>query len=239
MSELLVERFEAFRNPPIPDHIALMPDGTRRGSRQKGISFQAGYHRGAERLNEITTYVLERDTGKKTLSFGLVSDDNLSRPPEHLRPLFSVLEDGLGLDELVEKGVKIQVMGNITRDGVPAEVQDRYADLTERSKDNTALDLNLAIGYDGLEDAAVAATRLAQRGDIITKESLGKSVSAGRPPVDLFIRTGKERRLGGFMPLETEFTQLYFADVYWPDFSVRHFKKALRDYGRQQRRFGK
>src|SRR5579859_824013 len=128
MKERLLKRITQFRNPAIPNHIALMPDGTRRGSRKKGISFHVGYQRGEERIREIVDYVLEREKGR-TLSFGLVSDDNLGRPQEHLTPLFAVLENALGLDDLVERGVRIQVMGDINREGIPLSVQRRYAGL--------------------------------------------------------------------------------------------------------------
>ncbi|TCP30302.1 undecaprenyl diphosphate synthase [Scopulibacillus darangshiensis] len=228
----------------IPKHIAIIMDGNGRWAKKRGLPRIAGHREGMKTVKKI---VREADSiGVEVLTLYAFSTENWKRPKDEVAFLMKLPEQFLTtyLTELVEKNVQVRVMGDTTQ--LPSHTFKAVTEAIERTEDNDGMILNFALNYGSRYEIVSAVRQIAddiQSGqltaddvceDIISDYLLTKAL----PDPDLLIRTSGEIRLSNFMLWQLAYTELWFTDVYWPDFSEQHLRDAIKHFSRRGRRFG-
>ncbi len=229
--------------PPLR-HLAIIMDGNGRWAQRRGLPRQEGHRQGVQSVRQIV-----RDVGALHIPYLTLysfSTENWTRPEGEIKFLFGLLERFIEADlaDLHSEGAHIRVLGR--RDGL----NDRLNGLIDRAErltqDNSKLYLQIAFNYGAREEIADAAARLARRAadgtldaaaitpDVLEQEML----TAGLPDPDLIIRTSGEYRISNFLLWQAAYSEFYFTECLWPDFSRDDLLAALRDYAERDRRFG-
>lgn len=222
----------------IPKHIALIMDGNRRWARKKGLSVLEGHKAGEDRIEPIIDCALEWDI--PYLTFWAFSTENWRRSQKEVTFLLNLYRKDLSkrVDNFHKKNVKINIIGNLSM--FPEDIQEKTRQWVDKTKDNKKITVNIALSYGGRDEIIRAINKLPEQIDNLTIEQFSNYLdTANQPDPDLLIRTGGEKRLSGFLLWQLEYTELYFTDTLWPDFTVEEFKKALSWYRERERRFGK
>jgi short-chain Z-isoprenyl diphosphate synthase len=232
---------------PVPRHVAVMLDGNRRWAKAAGFEdVNQGHLAGAQHIANLLTWC--REAGVEHVTLWLLSTDNLRRPPAELEPLLAIIAGVAG--ELAEEGNqwRVQPMGAL--DLLPAETVAALKDAQERTADRDGLTVNVAVGYGGrreiadavralLQEQAAKGTSIEELAEVIDVDHIAQHLyTKGQPDPDLVIRTSGEQRLSGFLLWQSVHSEFYFCDALWPDFRRIDFLRALRDYGKRQRRYG-
>jgi undecaprenyl diphosphate synthase len=228
----------------LPRHIAIIMDGNGRWASARGMPRQAGHKQGVEPVRMSIRECMRRHIPALTLF--AFSSENWGRPSEEVGALMGLFVEALDseIDELHQNGVRVRFIGD--RQGFPARLQARMSAAEARTAGNAALQFQVAVGYGGRWDIVQAARRMAARcvaGDLrvddITPDEFGAALQLGElPDPDLFIRTGGEKRISNFLLWNLAYTELYFCDALWPDFSPEGFEAALEFFASRQRRYG-
>lgn len=239
-----------FSNLPI--HVALIMDGNRRWAKEKGLPEFEGHRIGEQRIEPIIDAAIEM--GIPYLTFWAFSTENWYRSKKEVAFLLNLYRNDLGkrVDSFHAKNVRLNVIGNLAM--FPADLQKKTKKWMEKTKNNKKITVNIALSYGGRDEIIRAINKLSNKLIIqsTNKENLKKQFNnltmeqfdnyldtSGQPDPDLLIRTGGEKRLSGFLLWQLEYAELYFADIFWPDFTPEEFKKAIEDFQNRQRRFGK
>jgi undecaprenyl diphosphate synthase len=222
----------------LPKHIAIIPDGNRRWAKEKGLPTFEGHWFAAEKtLPQLIDKLLQFKI--KYFTFWALSTENLSkRSSKEIKNLFSLMEYFLKQkgNELNKKNIKIKLIGNLEK--LPTNLQKEIEKIIKKTEKNTMMELILAINYGG-RDEIIRAIKKIKAVETVSKENFDYYLdTAGLPPPDLIIRTGGEKRLSGFMLWQSEYSELYFTDVYFPDFNPNDLEKCIEEYKKRQRRFG-
>jgi undecaprenyl diphosphate synthase len=228
----------------IPTHVAIIMDGNGRWARERGLPRVAGHRAGKEAIRQTLEGC--RDCGVKILTLFAFSTENWRRPPDEVEALMELLREALReeVDTLVRNKIGFKVSGDL--DAMPPEIQEELRRAVDLTRENKELILNLALNYGGRRDIVLAAKRIARevQANRLSWEAIDEDLfrdylcTAGLPDPDLLIRTGGEIRLSNFLLWQIAYTELYFCDVYWPDFRKHHLFQAIYEYQRRQRRFG-
>jgi len=224
----------------LPVHVAIVPDGNGRWAEQRGLSRLKGHQAGVKNMRAIVEYLNDYQVKHVTL-YGF-STENWGRPGDEIDGLFHILEERIGKDvpKLHKKGVRVRHLGRLEE--LPPWLQQAVNRGVELTKNNTGMTLNLAFNYGGRVEILDAVRRLITEGIPPQKidEKLFSSYlySTGLPDVDLLIRTGDELRLSNFLIWQTAYSEYYFTQVLWPDFTKEDIDKALLAYSQRERRFG-
>ncbi len=228
----------------IPPHIAIIMDGNGRWARERGLPRMAGHRAGREAVRR--TVEACRDLSVAYLTLFAFSTENWNRPADEVEGLMVLLQESVAeeADELARNGVRVRILGDL--DELPTEITQQLRDVSARTRDNDRLVLNFALNYGGRAELVWAARRLAEdvaagalRPDGIDDVLLSRYLyTDGLPDPDLLIRTGGEQRISNFLLWQIAYTELYFCDVYWPDFQPAHLHEAVATYQNRQRRFG-
>lgn len=222
-------------------HLGIIMDGNRRWAKQRGLPTLEGHRRGYSRLKQVGDWCLDR--GVEVLTVFAFSTENWNRSKKEVNYLMRLLELGLSrdLDEMHRKNIRIAVIGRVA--GLPSRLQKRIAAAVEKTKHNTKGTLQLAINYGGraeIVDAVKKLVREARSASKITEASIAeKMYTAHQPDPDLIIRTSGEQRTSGFLAWQGVYSELYFTNKHWPDFSERDLDAALLEFKHRQRRFGR
>jgi undecaprenyl diphosphate synthase len=231
-------------SPGVPRHVAVIMDGNGRWARKRGESRVMGHRKGADTVRRIIRYC--GDAGVGYLTLFAFSSENWQRPPREVKLLMelfiSVLEKDI--DALVENGVNLRVIGDLKRFGGRITRLIKKAEM--RTAGNSRLHLLIAANYGGRWDIVQASQQVAEKvrqgalqTDEVNDDVFADHLStAGVPEPDLFIRTGGEKRISNFLIWQLAYSELYFTDVLWPDFSEEDFYQALDWFARRERRFG-
>ena len=225
----------------IPAHIAIIMDGNGRWAKQRGLPRTQGHKAGTETARAVVTHC--RELGVKHLTLYTFSKENWSRPKDEVKILFELLTTFLKREEksLKEQGIRLMVLGEI--DGMPLAVRQVLKHVMRQTIKCTDMTLNLALNYSGRDEILRAARALAAKGvapDDITEEAFQNELwTAGQPDPDLIIRTSGELRLSNYLLFQCAYSEFYFTDVLWPDFSSEELEKAIAELSNRQRRFGK
>jgi undecaprenyl diphosphate synthase len=229
----------------IPRHIAIIMDGNGRWAEARGLPRQAGHKQGVEPVRMTIRECVQRHI--EALTLFAFSSENWGRPSEEIGALMGLFVEALDreIDELHENGVRLAFIGD--RQGFPVRLQSRMAAAEQRTSANNVLRVQVAVGYGGRWDIVHAARQLAAqcaagalRPADITIESFAAALQlAGLPDPDLFIRTGGEKRISNFLLWNLAYTELFFCDEPWPDFTAAGFQDALEFYAGRQRRYGR
>jgi len=224
----------------LPTHVAIVPDGNGRWAEQRGLSRLAGHRAGVKTMRSMIEYLNDYQIKYVTL-YGF-STENWARPEDEVNGLFRILERRIGKDvpQLHKKGVKVRHLGRLGE--LPARLQQAINRAEELTQNNTGMTLNLAFNYGGHIEIIDAVRRIAAEG--IPPEKIDEKLfsrylyTVGLPDVDLLIRTGDELRLSNFLIWQTAYSEYYFTQVLWPDFTKEDIDKALFAYSQRERRFG-
>lgn len=228
-----------------PLHIAIIMDGNGRWARQRGKHRSQGHQAGFRTTREIVEACVRRGIGSLTLF--AFSSENWKRPAQEVGLLMDLFMRALKseVSKLHENNVRMRFIGE--RSAFSEKLQKQMQLAEEKTQNNTGLELAIAINYGGRWDIVNAARELAQAvvdGEImladINVETFAERVSlSDLPDPDLFIRTGGEKRISNYLMWQLAYTELYFTDTLWPDFSDEELDRALDFYAGRQRRFGK
>ncbi|MDT8408310.1 MAG: polyprenyl diphosphate synthase [Wenzhouxiangellaceae bacterium] len=228
----------------LPRHLAIIMDGNGRWAARRGKPRTYGHQAGTEAARNIVRAVAER--GISTLTVYAFSTENWSRPRHEVQRLMSLFRKALDreVDKLHNNNVRLNFIGR--REAFSKRLQQGMARAELLTRENTGLVLNIAANYGGRPDIADAARGLAEqvrRGELepeqIDEARLAAAMALGKQPEpDLFIRTGGERRLSNYLLWNLAYTELYFCDTLWPDFTELDLDLALDDYARRERRYG-
>ena len=221
-------------------HLAIIMDGNRRWARANQRETLFGHHSGAENLIPIARAVAA--AGIEWLTVFAFSAENWKRSEAEVTGLLTLMRRFLmrETEQLVAENVIVKIIGD--RSVFDADMQALFASVEQQTRNNSGLHLGLAINYGGKQDILQSARLYRPVGPITLaeQEALFKKAlyTADLPPVDMIIRTGGERRLSNFLLWDMAYAEIYFADKFWPDFSVEDLHLALEDYRSRQRRFG-
>jgi undecaprenyl diphosphate synthase len=229
----------------VPRHLAIVMDGNGRWAKQRFRPRTFGHRAGQKAVREAVEFCLRR--GIASLTLFAFSSENWQRPATEVSALMELFLKAIDkeVDELHGNGVRVRFVGDL--DGFAPELRARMLGAMERTEGNTALNLNVAVNYGGRWDIAHAARLAAEavaRGefaaaDIDEARLHGYTCLADQPPLDLFIRTGGERRVSNFLLWQIAYAELYFTDTLWPDVDQACLDEALDDYARRERRYGR
>jgi undecaprenyl diphosphate synthase len=218
-------------------HVAIVMDGNGRWATARGLPRIAGHERGVQTVKSTVQACIARNIPILTLFAW--SCENWQRPPTEVSFLMDLFLVTLQshLNELIEQGVSLRFIGD--RSAFSAEMQALMAKAEAQSQRNNTLILNLAMNYSGRWDVVQACAKLAEANTPVTEASLMQHLAAAHvPDPDLFIRTSGEQRISNFMLFQLAYTELFFTEVAWPDFTPAILQTALDAFALRERRFG-
>ena len=224
----------------IPQHIAIIMDGNGRWAKKRYLPRIAGHVRGVNAFKKIVNYC--DSIGVKQLTVFAFGRENWNRPQQEVTFLMRLILKRLAkeLDELHNKNVQIRFIGDKSR--LNPELQQKIIQSEQKTARNFGLNLNICVDYSGQYDIIQAVNQIIASGtnEPITEADLAKYLlTAGLANPELLIRTSGESRLSNFMLWQIAYSELYFTDCYWPDFSNAELDKAIEWYNSRERRFGK
>lgn len=225
----------------LPAHIAIIMDGNGRWAAQRGKKRSEGHRAGAEAARAIVTEC--RKIGIQHLTMYTFSKENWKRPQEEISFLFDLLVTFLReeLPRLMQQDIRLVLLGEI--EALPLAARTALKHALAKTSGNKSMFLNLALNYSGREELARAFRRIARDGispEEVTSELISQYLyTAGQPDPDLLIRTSGEMRLSNYLLYQAAYSEFYFTDIHWPDFTPEELHKALSVYNKRERRFGK
>lgn len=227
-----------------PEHIAIIMDGNRRWAREHNLEIKEGHKKGAENLERLAKYC--NNIGIKYLTVYAFSTENWKRSKEEVGALMILLQNYLNdfAKRADTENIKIKVLGDISV--LSKGMQNSINKAIERTKENTGLTLNIAFNYGGRAEITYALKQISEeiKNNNIKIEDINEELissylyTKGQPDPDLLIRTSGELRTSNFLPWQLAYTEFYFDDKYWPDFSEEDLLKAIENYKVRNRKFG-
>ncbi|NKX53254.1 isoprenyl transferase [Arthrobacter mobilis] len=229
----------------MPRHIGVVVDGNRRWAKLAGAPTREGHQAGADKILEFLGWCDE--LGIKVVTLYMLSTDNMNRSGDELEQLMGIIANTL--DRLGEaRNMRVRPVGAL--ETLPDYLAGKLESLAAQTAGAPGVHVNVAVGYGGrqeivdavkelLLDAAADGRDLRSVAESLGIEDISRYLyTRGLPDPDLVIRTSGEQRLSGFLMWQSAYSEFYFCEALWPDFRRLDFLRALRDYGRRQRRFG-
>ena len=225
-------------NSITPSHVGFIMDGNGRWAKSQGKPRNFGHSKGADNVDLIVTACFER--GVKVVSLYAFSTENWSRPKEEVDKILNLLHKFLikYTKKLIKNQVRLVISGDLN--ALPKELAVLCREKMKITEVFTDKILNIALNYGGRQEIISAVNSLLKKGVTeVTEEDFAKELyTASLPDIDLIVRTSGEQRLSNFFPYQSVYSELYFTDVYWPDFNEVELQKALDWYAERNRRFG-
>ena len=221
----------------LPRHIAIIMDGNGRCAKKRGLPRTAGHKVGAETFRKIALYC--KALGVEYLTIYAFSTENWKRPADEVSTIMGLLEQYLheAIDTMERDHIRLRFFGDMSV--LSPELQALAHRTDDISAHYDGFQANICLNYGGRAELLRAAQRCAERGLDWTEENLSANMySAGIPDPELVIRPGGEMRLSNFLLWQCAYSELYFCDTLWPDFTRQELDKAIIDYQRRDRRFG-
>ncbi len=228
----------------IPEHIGIIMDGNGRWAKAKGYPRTLGHKAGVETIRRVLKEA--QRLGVKYITLYAFSTENWKRPKEEVGALMKLLVQYFRseLNELHENGVVVNTIGNISK--LPKECIKEIEIAKEKTKNNTGIVMNLALNYGGRDEIVRAVKSLvkdAVEGKILPEEIDEKSIerylyTAKMPDPDMIIRPSGEQRLSNFLLWQCAYSEFWYSDINWPDFTEQDLRKAIFDFQNRDRRFG-
>lgn len=216
-------------------------DGNRRWARENNKSLRDGYLAGAESLQRCINLCIKN--GIKYMTVYAFSTENWNRTKKEKELLMALFKKGISekVDKLIDLGVRLNFIGRLH--DFPKEVLEYFKESEKKTQNGNNLILNVAVSYGGRAEIVDAVKKIiADKVDpqkIDEKFFANYLYEAGQPEIDLVVRTSGEKRLSGFMLWQSSYAELYFTDLFWPEFDGKEFQKALEYYRKVKRNFGK
>ena len=233
------------RNLVMPRHVAIILDGNGRWAKSKGMPRNYGHVQGAKTVEVICEEAYRM--GIRYLTVYAFSTENWSRPREEVDALMKLLRNYMKtcLATAKKNRMCVRVLGDKT--GLDEDIRSRIAQLEESTKDNDGLHFQIALNYGGRDEIIRAVKIVAQRAakgeldsDQVTEDYLSELLDTrGLPEPDLLIRTCGEQRISNFLLWQLAYTEFYFTDVAWPDFTKEELVKAVEAYNHRDRKYGR
>ncbi len=224
----------------IPRHIAIIMDGNGRWAKKRGLPRTAGHAAGAETFRKIAKYC--KRLGVEYLTVYAFSTENWKRPAEEVGAIMKLLEDYLNeaIVKMRKEGIRIKILGDIQ--GLSPKIRELIRKTEELSQGMEGCQANLCINYGGRDEIVRAINALSEKiknGETVTEEMVSDNLyTKGIPDPELIIRPSGELRLSNFLLWQCAYSEFYFDDVLWPDFSEENMERAIIAYQNRERRFG-
>lgn len=227
----------------IPAHVAIIMDGNGRWAKQRGLERTLGHQAGAETVHQIAEEAAR--LGIRFLTLYTFSTENWNRPEQEVTALMGLLFSHIEEETFMKNNISFKVIGDIGK--LPEFVRTKLIECIEHTSGNTGMSLVLALSYSSKWELTEAARQIAQEvkegklqleeidSEMIQRHLATKDMS----DVDLLIRTGGEQRLSNYLLWQCAYAELYFCDVFWPDFKECELRKAIADFQSRERRYGK
>ena len=230
-------------NNRIPAHVAIIMDGNGRWAKAKGLPRTAGHIEGVTTAKKITEEAAK--LGIKYLTLYTFSTENWNRPVEEIEALMNLVLTNLEEEIFMKNNVRFRMIGEMER--LPASVQKRLAECTERTSTNTGMTMIVALSYSSRWEITRAVKSIAttvKNGNMpledITEDCISANLTTNfMPDPDLLIRTGGELRISNYLLWQCAYSEFYFTEQFWPDFNEESLRKAIAEYQQRQRRYGK
>ncbi len=229
----------------LPKHLAIIMDGNGRWAKERGRLRVFGHENGVRTVRNTVEDCVK--IGIQFLTLYTFSTENWKRPKLEVDTLMKLLVSSLKkeLRTFKENNVRLNTIGDIG--SLPKKAQDELLEVMQKTDDHTGMTLTLALSYGAREELKNAVQRISTKvkNNIISPENIDETIinshlyTHNLPDVDLLIRTSGEHRISNFLLWQIAYAELYFIDVFWPDFSEKHLVEAIRNYQNRERRFGK
>lgn len=228
----------------IPAHIAIILDGNGRWAKAKGMPRNYGHAQGSKNVERICEEAYRM--GVKYLTVYAFSTENWNRPKDEVDALMKLLRNYMKtcLKTAAKNDMKVRVIGDKT--GLDEDIRNRIAELEEATKDNGGLNFQIALNYGSRDEIVRAVRRVSEavKEGKVKPEDIDEKMfetyldTHGIPDPDLMIRTSGELRLSNYLLWQLAYTEFYFTDIPWPDFTKEELSKAIEQYNRRDRRYG-
>lgn len=228
----------------IPAHIAIILDGNGRWAKAKGMPRNYGHAQGSKNVERICEEAYRM--GVKYLTVYAFSTENWNRPKDEVDALMKLLRNYMKtcLKTAAKNDMKVHVIGDKT--GLDEDIRNRIAELEEATKDNGGLNFQIALNYGSRDEIVRAVRRVSEdvKEGKVKPEDIDEKMfetyldTHGIPDPDLMIRTSGELRLSNYLLWQLAYTEFYFTDIPWPDFTKEELSKAIEQYNRRDRRYG-
>ncbi len=229
----------------VPNHVAIIMDGNGRWAKKQGLLRIFGHRKGVDAVRGAIEFAAE--VGIKFVTMYAFSTENWNRPAIEVNALMQLLVDSIEkeLPDLMKNGIRLKTLGDIQK--LPGNCANQLRKAEEITKDNNKTTLILALSYSGRWDITQAVHKIGkdiENGTLlpvaISDEVISQHLNTAEyPDPDLLIRTSGEHRISNFLLWEIAYSEVYFTNVLWPDFTKQHFLDAVLDYQGRERRFGK
>lgn len=221
----------------VPTHVGIIMDGNGRWAQKRGLPRNQGHRKGAQALTKIIKHANKLQI--KYLTVFAFSTENWNRPKTEVDYLMKLPFEFLNQFERTFKksDVRVRVVGK--KEGLPVNLIQKIAEIEENTKNNGGLTFVIALNYGSQDEIVDAVNYVVEHNILVTKETFGQYLyTKDFPNVDLLIRTSGEYRISNFLLWQIAYSELYFTDVFWPDFDEKCFDKALLDFSKRDRRYG-
>ena len=229
----------------LPRHVAIIMDGNGRWAKREGLARMFGHRKGVETVHRITEAAAELGIGYLTLY--TFSTENWNRPKEEVDALMALLVDTIAKETptLMKNNIRLETIGDLSR--LPEQTRNKFIGCIQETSNNTGLILVIALSYSARWEIIRATQMMAaavQAGQLLVEDINEETISSfmttrNMPDPDLLIRTSGELRISNFLLWQLAYSELYFTDCLWPEFTEEEFYHAIVDYQHRERRFGK
>lgn len=223
----------------LPTHIAIIMDGNGRWAKKRSLPRTAGHVAGAKTFKNIARYC--NKIGLKYLTVYAFSTENWKRPRDEVKGIMNLLRDYLkDAENFKDENIKVNFIGD--RTPLAEDIKELMKKNEEGSKNATGLTLNIAINYGGRDEITNAVKKIVDSGvkaEDVTEDLISQNLyTYDIPDPDFIIRPSGEYRLSNYLIWQSAYSEYWFSDILWPDFTPRHLEKAINDYNHRNRRFG-
>jgi undecaprenyl diphosphate synthase len=217
-------------------HVAIIMDGNGRWAKKRHLPRAVGHQRGVEAVRKLVRAV--RELGLEALTLYAFSTENWRRSEDEVDALMGLLRRYIiaDIDEFVENNIRLKVIGDWH--ALPGDVAKLIEGALARTAGNSGTWLVIALNYGSQDEIARAATAASAKGAITPETIAAELDTAELPPLDLLIRTSGEVRLSNFLLWQAAYSELWFTEVLWPDFTIEHFREGLEEFAARERRYG-
>jgi undecaprenyl diphosphate synthase len=236
---------KGFFNKSLPKHIAIIMDGNGRWAKKRSLARIMGHRKGMDSVKEVVKACCELQI--EVLSLYAFSSENWKRPKSEVKALMALLKKYIRseINELHKNNIRVKAIGDLKK--LPEDVLRLIHDGVKKTENNSGMILNVALSYSGRDEILQSVSKIAEKVSLnklniseIDEEIFSDHLfTAGLPDPDLLIRTSGELRISNFLLWQIAYTEIYVTDVLWPDFKSKDLHKALDDYQKRKRRFGR
>ena len=216
-------------------HIAFIMDGNGRWASMRGLNRNVGHKHGLSTVENVIDWC--KQAGIKAVSLYVLSTENWKRPKKEVDGIFLLAKKYLNkFESFCENGVKVVVSGS--KDRLPVELVSKIESIQQKTMHHEEITVNLCINYGGRSEIVDAVNKILVNGGTVSEEALLSAMYVDLPEPDMIVRTGGHMRLSNFLLYQSAYSELYFTDTLWPDFSKQEFDKILEIYYGRVRNFG-